>query len=143
MTQETMEMLESEIQNEISNLRYYNDTEDERDAKAKSAAISDVTKLLERLTEAETANEKWFDNQERRVIDRERNSAMIQVETEKNKLDWKRIVLEASKVVIPAAVSLITLRQWSCKFERMLKFEETGHFTTSASRELHLPKLKF
>ena len=102
MTQETMEMLEAEIQNQITDLANY-DITDEKEA----------------------------------------NSAMIQVETEKNKLDWKRIVLEASKVIIPAAVSLITLRQWSCKFERMLKFEETGHFTTSASRELHLPKLKF
>lgn len=142
MTQETMEMLESEIQNQITDLANY-DVTDEKEAKAKSAAVGDVTKLLERLTEAETANEKWFDNQERRTIDRERNSAMIEVEAEKNKLDWKRGLIEVSKVAIPAAVSLITLRQWSCKFERMLKFEETGHFTTSASRELHLPKLKF
>lgn len=142
MTQETMEMLESEIQNQITDLVNY-DVTDEKGAKAKSAAVGDVTKLLERLTEAETANEKWFDNQERRTIDRERNSAMIEVETEKNKLDWKRGLIEVSKVVVPAAVSLITLSQWSRKFERMLKFEETGHFTTSASRELHLPKLKF
>ena len=142
MTQETMEMLESEIQNQITDLANY-DVTDEKESKAKSAAVSDVTKLLERLTEAETANEKWFDNQERRAIDRERNNSMIQVEAEKNKLDWKRGLIEVSKVAIPAAVSLITLRQWSCKFERMLKFEETGHFTTSASRELHLPKLKF
>ena len=142
MTQETMELLESEIQNQITDLANY-DITDEKEAKAKSAAVSDVTKLLERLTEAETASEKWYDNQERRAIDRERNNAMILVEAEKNKLDWKRGLIEVSKVVIPAAVSLITLRQWSCKFERMLKFEETGHFTTSASRELHLPKLKF
>lgn len=142
MTQETMEMLESEIQNQITDLANY-DVTDEKEAKAKSAAVGDVTKLLERLTEAETANEKWFDNQERREIDRERNRTMVQIETEKNKLDWKRGILEGVKVVIPAAVSLITLHQWSCKFERMLKFEETGHFTTSASRELHLPKLKF
>ena len=142
MTQETIEMLESEIQNQITDLANYDVTVEE-EAKAKSSAVSNVTKLLERLTEAETANEKWFDNQERRDIDRERNKTMVQIEAEKNKLDWKRVVLEGAKVVIPAAVSLITLRQWSCKFERMLKFEETGHFTTSASRELHLPKLKF
>ena len=142
MTQETMEMLESEIQNQITDLANY-DVTDEKESKAKSAAVSDVTKLLERLTEAETANEKWYDNQERRDIDRERNKTMVQIEAEKNKLDWKRWMLEGAKVVIPAAVSLITLRQWSCKFERMLKFEETGHFTTTASREVHLPKLKF
>lgn len=133
MTQETIEMLESEIQNQITDLANYDVTVEE-EAKAKSSAVSNVTKLLERLTEAETANEKWFDNQERRDIDRERNKTMVQIEAEKNKLDWKRVVLEGAKVVIPAAVSLITLRQWSCKFERMLKFEETGHFTTSASR---------
>ena len=142
MTQETMEMLESEIQNQITDLENY-DVTDEKEAKAKSAAVSDVTKLLERLTEAETANEKWYDNQERRDIDRERNRTMVLVESEKNKLDWKRVVLEGTKLIIPAAVSLITLHKWSIKFDKMLKFEETGHFTTTASREVHLPKLKF
>lgn len=142
MMQETMEMLEEEIQNQITDLTNY-DINNEKEEKAKSNAINDLAKLLERLTEAETANEKWYDNQDRREIDRERNRTMVQIESEKNKLDWKRWVLEGAKVAIPAAVSLITLHQWSCKFERMLKFEETGHFTTSASRELHLPKLKF
>ena len=142
MTDHTIRLLESEIQDQIEKLDEY-DISDEKGAKAKSLAINDVTKLLERLTEAEIANEKWYDNEERREIDRQRNNNMLLVEAEKNKLDWKRGILEGAKVVIPALVSLITLRKWGIKFDKMLKFEETGHFTTSASREVHLPKLKF
>ncbi len=137
MTEKTMSMLESQIQKQLEELDSFKDDEAER-----SKAVSDLTKLLERMTEAEIANEKWYDNQERRQIERDRNEMMVEVETIKSKSDKKRVVLEIVKVGIPALVSLVTLHKWGTKFDSMLKFEETGHFTTTASRQVSLPKLK-
>lgn len=132
-----MSMLENQIQRQLEELDSFKDDEAER-----SKAVSDLTKLLERMTEAEIANEKWYDNQERRQIERDRNEMMVEVETIKSKSDKKRVVLEIVKVGIPALVSLVTLHKWGTKFDSMLKFEETGHFTTTASRQVSLPKLK-
>lgn len=137
MTEKTMSMLESQIQKQLEELDSFKDDEAER-----SKAVTDLTKLLERMTEAEIANEKWYDNQERRQIERDRNEMMVEVETIKSKSDKKRVVLEIVKVGIPALVSLVTLHKWGTKFDSMLKFEETGHFTTTASRQVSLPKLK-
>lgn len=137
MTEKTMSMLENQIQKQLEELDNFKNDEAER-----SKAVSDLTKLLERMTEAEIANEKWYDNQERRQIERDRNEMMVEVETIKSKSDKKRVVLEIVKVGIPALVSLVTLHKWGTKFDSMLKFEETGHFTTTASRQVSLPKLK-
>ena len=138
MTEETMVLLEEQIQKQLKELDSYSEDEAKR-----SRAVQDLTKMLERMTEAEIANEKWYDNQERRDIERDRNKTMVTVEEQKNRFGVGKTLLEVAKIGVPAAVSLLTLREWRRGFYNMLSFEKDGFFKTTASKEVHLPKLKF
>lgn len=133
MTDVTLKMLEDQIQTEITRLQTLDD-----DPAKRSKAVQDIVKLVEKLTEAECASEKWYDNQERREIDKERNKTNAEIERRKLELDWKRMTLEIGKIVIPTFVPLIV---WRKSFKEMITFEETGRFTSSVSRELHLPRI--
>lgn len=137
MTEETMNLLEGQIQKQLQELGTFSEDEAKR-----SKAVADLTKLLERYTEAEIVNEKWYDNQERREIEKQKNQTMVVVEAEKNRVGIGRAAIEIAKVVGPMVVSFITLGIWSKKFDAMLCFEKDGTLKTSASRQVGLPKLK-
>lgn len=117
-----------------------------------------MEKLLDQMQAFyRTSNEFWAKEEERRIqenhneqmaeiedrkvkdhfdIEMERAQTQLQVEKEKQKLSWKKVVFEMSKVVVPAAISAVVFFKGQ---ERMIKFEETGRFTSSVSRESHLP----
>lgn len=133
MTDETLNLIEEQIRSDLGRLDEFNDDQTKR-----SKAVQDLAKLMEKLTEAENARDHWYDNQERRRIDENRNSSSAEIEKLKQNLDWKRLSLEIAKITIPVFVPLII---WRKSFVEMVTFEETGRFTSSASRELHLPKI--
>ena len=134
MQNETLDMLEEQIQRDIKRLGTFGSN----DQASRSKAVQDVAKLMEKLTEAENAMAKWTDDEERRKLDEERNKSTVELERQKQSMDWKRWLLEISKVAVPTLIPLIV---WRKSFLEMLKFEETGRLTTSASRELRLPKI--
>lgn len=138
MREETMNMMEEELQRQLINLK---EMDWDQDLSKRSKAVSELVQLSERLTEAENANEKWYDNQERRDIEKERNRITAVAESRKQDMDWKHMLIEVGKIIAPPIVSLVTLKVWRNSFVDMIGFETTGHFTTSASRELHLPKI--
>jgi hypothetical protein len=75
---------------------------------------------------------------EHKEIERERNAATIQAEEEKQKLSWKRVIFEMAKLVVPVGISsAIYLHAQNKVFD----FEEHGRITSTAGRELHLPKI--
>lgn len=130
----TMNLLEEQIQRDIQRLdAYFNEDGSER-----SRAVQDVTKLIEKLVEAETANEKAVEDQERREIDKNRNESSADIERLKQRIDWRRMILEVAKIIIPTVLPLVI---WRKSYTEMLQFEETGRFTSTASKELHLPKI--
>lgn len=133
MTDDTLNLIEEQIRSDLGRLDEFNDDQTKR-----SKAVQDLAKLMEKLTEAENARDHWYDNQERRRIDENRNSSSAEIEKLKQNLDWKRLSLEIAKITIPVFVPLII---WRKSFVEMVTFEETGRFTSSASRELHLPKI--
>ena len=133
MTKETLQLLEGQIQTDLQRISNFDDDQANR-----SKVVQDVTKLIEKLTEAESSNEKFVDNAERRDIDRKRNESTVALERQKQNLDWKRMSLEILKVAVPVIVPLFV---WRKSFKEMVTFEETGRFTSSASRELHLPRI--
>lgn len=133
MTKETMELLERQIRTDLKRLDQLNE-----DPATRSKAVHDVSMLIERLTDAENAAEKRIDNEGRREIDKARNESTVQLERQKQDLDWKRLGLEIAKIAVPVVVPLFV---WRKSFKEMVTFEETGRFTSSASRELRLPKI--
>lgn len=133
MTEETLKLLENQIKDELG---FLNDNDVDPDTETKT--VQNIVRLCERLTEAEIANEKKQDNEERRKIEQQRNRDTVEIECRKQNLDWKRMLIEFGKIVVPTIPPMIL---WWHGFKKMLQFEETGRFTSTASRELHLPKI--
>lgn len=133
MTKETMDLLEELIQNQVTMI--FNADEDYAN---RSRDIQDLTRLVEKLTEAEIADETKENNAERRRMDEEKNVTAAVLEEKKLKIDWKQYVIEIGKILVPTVIPLVI---WRKSYKEMITFEETGRFTSSASRELKLPKI--
>lgn len=119
--------------------------------------LSDLIKEMQ--TFYKTDCEYWAKQEERRIeeehnkemlaleekklaehnrVEQERNETNIQLEKEKQKLTWQRVAFEFGKVILSAGISAVVFFKAQ---EKVLKFEETGRITSTAGRELHLPKL--
>ena len=132
MTEETYNLLEKAAQVQLRQVTKIDpETKEGKDHLAKSIH------LVELLINTDRDNAEYYDKQERRRIEEERNEAMNETERDKQKLTWDRVALEMAKVVVPLVVSFAGYNVFQ---KRILKFEETGRLTSTASRELHLPK---
>ena len=134
MTNETLDMLEEVLQGELKR------TQDE-DVTTKTKAMNNVYRLTQRLNEAEEGAIKWQDVENRKEIEEARIQSMIQIEAAKKRPSISQVALELVKTCVPAGVSIMGLVIYRKSFKEMGHFEETGHYTSNMSRELHLPKI--
>lgn len=132
MTDETYVLLEEAAQVQLKAVKSMDvDTKEGKEALTKSIH------LVELLITTDKDNADYYDKQERRRIEEERNKAANETERKKQELTWGRVGLEMAKVVVPLAVSFVGYNVFQ---KRVLRFEETGRITSTAGRELHLPK---
>lgn len=132
MTDETYTMLEEAAQVQLKNV----ETLDAGSKEGKEVLAKSIH-LVELLITADKDNAEYYDKQERRRIEEERNKAQNETERDKQKLTWGRVGLEMAKVVVPLVVSFAGYNVFQ---KRVMKFEETGRISSTAGRELHLPK---
>lgn len=132
MTDETYNMLERAVQVQLEAIENL-DTE----SKEGKDALMKSTRLVELLIASDRENLEYYDKEERRRIDEERNKATNETERKKQELTWGRVGLEMAKVVVPLVVSIAGYNVFQ---KRILKFEETGRISSTAGRELHLPR---
>lgn len=133
MTEETYNMLEEAAQVQLTNVQ----TLDAGSKEGKEALAKSIH-LVELLVTADKDNADYYDKQERRRIEEERNKAQNETERDKQKLTWGRVGLEMAKVIAPLVVSFAGYNVFQ---KRILKFEETGRISSTAGRELHLPRV--
>lgn len=133
MTEQTYELLERAAQIQLEAIENL-----DLDCKEREKAVIKSTRLVDLLISADKDNSDYYDKQERRRIDEERNKAMNETERKKQELTWGRVGFELVKIGIPLTVSMIGYDIFQ---KRVLKFEETGRLCSSASRELHLPRI--
>lgn len=132
MTEETYDMLERAAQVQLEAVERLDAT-----TKEGKEALTKSIHLVELLISTDKDTSDYYDKQERRRIEEERNKAANETEREKQKLTWGRVGLEMAKVVVPLAMSLIGYDIFQ---KRMLIFEKTDRVCSLAGRELHLPK---
>lgn len=105
------------------------------------AAERELNCLIDQMQTFHNTNCEYFAKDEDRKIKKEYNDDMAELEDQRiqqQKLTWKRVAFEIGKVVVPIIGSAVVY----FKAQRnILKFEETGRITSTAGRELHLPKL--
>lgn len=70
-------------------------------------------------------------------VELQRLQTMIDVEKERNLITPARAVLDMAKIIVPAC---LTICAYSGFQKRVIDFEENGRITSTAGRELHLPK---
>lgn len=133
MLDETYDMLEKAVQVQLQNVvELEPNTKEGKDALAKSVA------LVELLVSVDKLSFESVDKEERRRIDEERNKAADETERQKQEITWSRVGLELAKAIAPILVSFVGYDVFQ---KRVLKFEETGRISSTAGRELHLPKI--
>ena len=132
MTETTYNLLEEAAQVQLEAVKSMDAT-----TKEGNEALAKSIRLVELLITTDKDNADYYDKQERRRIEEERNKAMDATERKKQELTWGRVGLEMAKVVVPLVVSFAGYNVFQ---KRILKFEETGRLTSTAGRELHLPK---
>lgn len=132
MSTETYELLELVCQSQLKNVENL-----DLESKEGKESLAKANTMLELLIAADKDNADYYDKQERREIEKQKNEAQITVERDKQKLTWNRIGFEMAKVVVPTLMSIFAYDIFQ---KRILKFEETGRITSTAGRELHLPR---
>lgn len=132
MNEETRNLMEEKLVEMMNELDTLKEGSDEH-----KNLTSDICQLATKLTEATASEMDAFDKQEKRRIDEQKNKSMTEIEKEKAGFDWRKALTETLKVVLPSVISIYAYNEFQ---KRILKFEETGRLTTTASRELHLPR---
>lgn len=132
MSNETYDLLERAAQVQLEKV-------DALDAESKEGkeALTKSMHLVELLLTADKDGADYYDKQERRRIEEERNKAANDVERDKQKLTWSRVMFELAKLMVPLGISFAGYNVFQ---KRVMKFEETGRISSTAGRELHLPK---
>ena len=130
-----MAKLEKQLNDEMARLEKTEDT------KARAIIVENIGTICEKITEAENADERYFNNKDKIKIETEKIKNDLEMEKLKSRSDIRKAVVELVKIVVPAGLSLVTLEVWRSRFDKMLYFEKTGRLTTNASREVKLPKI--
>lgn len=96
------------------------------DSKEAGIIMSRVKSMIEKLNEIDQVQNK-------KVCD-EMNH---QLESDRNNLDWRKVALDLIKVFGPIIISVMS---YAVLQQKLLRFEETGNLSTSASKQFSLPK---
>lgn len=126
MTKETNEMLEEAIVDRIQWLE-----ENPYDAENRGLVVDELEMLLKQREQIDRDNLEFFDKEERRRIEEERNKATKEIEEKKQGINWKRATFELAKVTIPTLIGAILYRKES---DKMYEFEENGRINSTAGR---------
>lgn len=128
MKEETMEALERYVGLKRE------DALDVSDDANRPRAHQEYMEALEALRNVEKDQNDFYDKQEKRRIEEEKNEETADLEREKSKIGWRRMTLEVLKIFVPsmmAAGAAIWMQN------RAGKLEETGRWTTEAGRQAH------
>lgn len=133
MRDETYERLEASITDCLDDAYNYDPGSKER-----RMIFAEAMALVDRVKDIDRMNLEYYDKEDRRLIDRERNNMSIQIEETKQKIGWKRGLFEILKTMGPIAAYIFAYG----KFQgRLFNYEShNGRLTSTAGKELHLPR---
>lgn len=104
----------------------------------RKAVDSEISMLTNCLLDNNRQNLDYYDKEERRRIEEKKNDEMAKIEKNKQKIGWERWAFEFLKLGITIGTGMYSFFKGQ---RNVLNFEEHGRITTTAGRELHLPKI--
>lgn len=130
MGDETRELMEEK-------LVYLLEMVDKLQGEERSETVADIKVLSAALNESLQIEDEAFDRQEKRRMDEDKNRSMASIEAQKLQFNWKSAATDIFKA---ALTTYMSIKAYSFFQKRVFDFEENGRLTSTASRELHLPK---
>lgn len=100
-------------------------------------ALKEYCQIADTYQKMQSANLEYCSQQDRLEMEKERTKETVELEKKKMEIPKWKIALDVAKV----AVIPLSWLAYGCYQKRILKFEETGRLTSTASRELHLPNV--
>lgn len=104
----------------------------------REALDEEISMITTRLSDYQRQQLEYWDKEERRRIEEKKNDEMAKIERNKQKIGWERWAFEFLKLGVTIGTGMYSFFKGQ---NNMLKFEEHGRITTTAGRELHLPKI--
>lgn len=124
MKLETMEALEE----------YIDLTRQEAIANNSKESHEQYMEAVEALRNVERDQNDFYDKQEKRRIEEEKNQETADLEREKSKIGWKRMTLDILKIIVPSTIAAAAAIWMQ---DRAGRLEESGRWTTEAGRQAH------
>lgn len=131
MSEELKKLVEDCVVTYLKSAQY------EEDSQKRGDLLADSCKLLDKLSDDKKLDIEAEDKECRRILEEMKNNDQAEIEREKLKISWKKILPEILKILGP---TVLTLFGYNVFQKRVLYFEEHGRISSTAGRELHLPK---
>lgn len=131
MSEELKKLVEDCAVTFLKNAQY------EGDSQKRGDLLADAGKLLDRLSDDKKLDIEAEDKECQRILEEMKNNDQTEIEREKLKISWKKMLPEMIKIFGPALLSFMAYDVFQ---KRVLYFEEHGRISSTAGRELHLPK---
>lgn len=128
MKKEIREKLEAVLEQNLDRLK-----EDDVADEARKDLVVETKDLLVVLNNDEEAKSKAEAERTRCELEREKTQAMAAAEAKKSQFSWLRFGTELAGCLIPM---LVGARIYKNRQTDLLRFEENGHLTTTAARQL-------
>lgn len=128
MKLETMERLEEYIEAKRR------DAIHEEDAGKQQILHAQYMGSLEALRNVERDQNDFYDKQEKRRMEEEKNKDTAELERMKSNIGWKRMTLDILKIFVPSMIAASTAIMMQNSAGRL---EETGSWTSEAGRQAH------
>lgn len=136
MTDEIRKAIEERV---LDNLRFA--IEFDAASAGRKQLDTETSNLIDKLLAVDERDAEIWDKQERRRIEEERNKTTAEIEQNKLDVNWKRMVLEGAKIVVPMLTTVISLACYDRYQKRVMEYEKDGTIRTTAGRQLGLPRI--
>lgn len=134
MTDETRNNFDETLQQALEDLKLMDIADPNRDKKLK-----EMKELNTMINETDQVTQDWFDKQEKRRIDEEKNANLAEIENKKIKAGWIKVGVETVLAIGLTVFEVVSHRQ---DLRDITKFEESGRYNSTAFRFMRKPRIK-
>lgn len=134
MTDETRMSFDETLQKALDDLNMMDIADPNREKKLK-----EMQQLNAMINETDQVNQDWYDKQEKRRIDEEKNKSLSDIETKKIKFGWVKVAIEA---VVGIGLTVYEVASHRADLRDITKYEENGRYNSTAFRMMRKPRFR-
>lgn len=109
----------------------------EMGTKEREQAVKEYCQIADSYQKLQSVNLEYCSQMERLKVEKDKTKETSEIERKKLEIPKWKVALDVAKV----AIVPLSWMAYGYYQKRILKFEETGRLTTTASKEFHLPNV--